>query len=137
MAEVAIAIVSLVGQVLAAVDKVVVLLDRLQHVPKLIREFNNLLSQLQDDFADLVMDAKGNASSCFRERQREEIINTLEGCKTFFKNYESTLSDPRIFGGVRRAFWPAMNGLELERYIRDISDLYVRIIIPVLMRLNR
>ncbi|KAK0612397.1 hypothetical protein B0T17DRAFT_648492 [Bombardia bombarda] len=134
MAEI-LGIISLVGQILTAVDKVIAVFDRIQNAPRNIREFRNVMTRLSIDFAYLQSEAERDGSITISTDDRDEIHQILQKCKVFFDRYNTTLTSQGAFSDVRRAFWSVTNGLALDGHRDCIYRIYTNIITPVWLRL--
>jgi hypothetical protein len=122
------AITSIVLQVIASVDQVTQLFDRLHNAPRHIRNFRISASRLKFNFECLLEEVKCHGSI---------NIPTLEACETLLRKYETTLRSEGAIGGVRRAFWSFKCGHELDGHREQIDRIYVHTIHSVWLRLIR
>jgi hypothetical protein len=131
------AITSIVLQVIASVDQVTQLFDRLHNAPRHIRNFRISVSRLKFNFECLLEEVKCHGSINIPTADFEEIRQTLEACNTLLKKYETTLRSEGAIGGVRRAFWSFKCGHELDGHKEQIDRIYVHTIHSVWLRLIR
>ena len=131
------AITSIVLQVIASVDQVTQLFDRLHNAPRHIRNFRISVSRLKFNFECLLEEVECHGSINIPTADFEEIRQTLEACKKLLQKYETTLRNEGAIGGVRRAFWSFKCGHELDGHREQIDRIYVHTIHSVWLRLIR
>ncbi|KAK0732101.1 hypothetical protein B0H67DRAFT_679596 [Lasiosphaeris hirsuta] len=150
MAEV-LGLISSALQAIAAVDRAVVLFDRLQNAPKQMRLVRILLGQIDHDL-NALRESDNNSTGIVGHDQEgaggnsnrhpwnqqipaatvEEINNALAECRSFLDRYSERFSSK---GTMRRIFWSALKAAELESIRGRIAEIYPLIITPLTMRL--
>lgn len=122
------AITSLVLQVVAAVDKVILIFDRAQNAPDELRHFRNSLSRLQNNVNLLKAELEISGSRLDPQSGLDEVEDTLVLCKTLFVDYHM---DQGSSGNPLRAIWSPRETSKLEKYQKRIEGHYVQIILPL------
>jgi hypothetical protein len=120
------AITSLVLQVVAAVDKVILIFDRAQNAPDELRHFRNTLSRLQNNVNLLKVELK--ILTTLPQSCLDEIEETLILCKDLFVDYQT---DQGSSSNPLRAIWSPRETSKLEKYQRRIDGHYLHIILPL------
>jgi MoaA/NifB/PqqE/SkfB family radical SAM enzyme len=120
------AITSLVLQVVAAVDKVILIFDRAQNAPDELRHFRNTLSRLQNNVN--LLKAKLKILTTLPQSCLDEIEETLILCKDLFVDYQT---DQGSSSNPLRAIWSPRETSKLEKYQRRIDGHYLHIILPL------
>jgi hypothetical protein len=120
------AITSLVLQVVAAVDKVILIFDRAQNAPDELRHFRNTLSRLQNNVNLLKAELK--ILTTLPQSCLDEIEETLILCKDLFVDYQT---DQGSSSNPLRAIWSPRETSKLEKYQRRIDGHYLHIILPL------
>jgi hypothetical protein len=120
------AITSLFLQVVAAVDKVILIFDRAQNAPDELRHFRNTLSRLQNNVNLLKAELK--ILTTLPQSCLDEIEETLILCKDLFVDYQT---DQGSSSNPLRAIWSPRETSKLEKYQRRIDGHYLHIILPL------
>jgi hypothetical protein len=120
------AITSLVLQVVAAVDKVILIFDRAQNAPDELRHFRNTLSRLQNNVNLLKAELK--ILTTLPQSCLDEIEETLILCKDLFMDYQT---DQGSSSNPLRAIWSPRETSKLEKDQRRIDGHYLHIILPL------
>jgi hypothetical protein len=120
------AITSLVLQVVAAVNKVILIFDRAQNAPDKLRHFRNTLSRLQNNVN--LLKAKLKILTTLPQSCLDEIEETLILCKDLFVDYQT---DQGSSSNPLRAIWSPHETSKLEKYQRRIDSHYLHIILPL------
>jgi len=131
------AITGIVLQVIAAVDQVSRLFDRIHNAPRHIRNFKKSASRLEFNFKCLKEEVESHGAIQIPDADHEEIFQILEACKALLLRYGATLKSQGTIGDVRRAYWSFRSGQELDGHREQIDRIYVHIIQPVWLRLIR
>ena len=132
------AITGVVLQVIAAVDQVSSCFERIHNAPRHIRNFKSSACRLELNFKCLREEVEMHGDIELSVGDYEEIIQTLEACKTLLNRYETTLkSEGTIGGGFRRVYWSFTSGHELDGYKEQVDRIYLHIIHPIWLRLIR
>jgi hypothetical protein len=124
------AITSLVVQVVAAVDRVILIFDRAQNAPDELRRFRNSLSRLQNNVNLLKAELEISGSHLSPQSGLDEIEDTLVLCRALFVSYHM---DQGSSGTPLRAIWSPRETAKLEKYQKMIEGHYLEIILPLWM----
>lgn len=125
------AITSLVLQVVAAVDRVILIFDRAQNAPDELRRFRSSLSRLQNNVNLLKAELEISGSRLVSEGPQtglDEVEATLEECRELFVTYHL---DQGSSGTPLRAIWSPRMTARLVRYQAQIEGHYLQIILPL------
>jgi hypothetical protein len=124
------AIVSLAGQVIGGVTKVIGLFDSIANAPEELREFRVSASRLQRHFGAFQADLEASGSVLLHPEDVQEIEDTLTLCKELFTEHEEALRNQASLNGVFRATWTARSNGKLKRYKAKIDSHYQQILLP-------
>jgi hypothetical protein len=127
------AIVSLTGQVIGGVTKVIGLFDSISNAPEELREFRLSASRLQRHFTAFQADLEASGSPLLHPEDVQEIEETLILCNQLFTDHEDTLRNQASLNGVFRATWTARSNGKLTRYKDKIDSHYQQILLPAWM----
>jgi hypothetical protein len=122
------AITSLVLQVVAAVDKVILIFDRAQNAPDELRHLRSSLSRLQNNVNLLKAELEISGSSLDPQSGLDEIEVTLKGCRAHFMSYHV---DQGPSSTLLRAILSPRETAKLEKYRKRIEGHYLEVILPL------
>ena len=124
------AIVSLAGQVIGGVTKVIGLFDSISNAPEELREFRVSASRLQRHFTAFQAELEASGSTPLHPEDVEQIEDTLILCSQLFSEHEDALRNQADLNGVFRATWTARSNGKLTKYKAKIDSHYQQILLP-------